>query len=139
MTTSCLRRWCAVVLLGGAMMGCGQSPTTGASSAAIVNNLVLLDTSVNGSPPVPFVLDTGASVTVIDSTSAKRLGIVVGAASDATTGGGSVTATKIAKVQLRVGNRAVSAHDAVAIDLSGLAAGLGTPVGGILGFQVFQD
>ena len=139
MTSSSVRRWCTAVLLAGAMIGCGQSPTNDASSAAIVNNLVLLDTSVNGSPAVPFVLDTGASVSVIDTALANRLGIVAGDASDATTGGGSVTAAKIARVELRVGDRAVSAHEAVAIDLSGLAAGLGTPVGGILGFQVFQD
>jgi predicted aspartyl protease len=132
-------RWWTAALLGGTLVGCGQSPTTDAPSVAIINNLVLLDTSVNRSPAIPFLLDTGASVSVIDTTLAARLGIVAGEASDAATGGGSVAAAKIAGVDLHVGNRAISAHDAVAIDLSGLAAGLGTPVGGILGFQVFHD
>jgi Aspartyl protease/PDZ domain len=106
--------------------------------ARIVNNLVLLDTRINDSPPVLFVLDTAASTTVIDQALSARLTWPTSKALDASTSGGTVEAVKVTKVTLHVGNLMIPTPDVVAIDLRGLSSGLGVPVGGILGHDVFQ-
>ena len=92
-------------------------------TAEIINNLVLVPVSVNGSKPALFVLDTGASSSVIDEADAAQFGLKPGAKN----------------VTLELGEVKLPALDLVAIDLSGVEAGLGQHVAGILGSEIFKQ
>lgn len=118
----------------------GETNTGGAISvrASIVNNLVLLDTSVNGSTATPFILDTGASATVIDTRLLTSLGLQTTGQHAASTGGGSVEASEVPGVDLRIGGIRLDKLTVAAIDLDNLSAGLGVRVGGILGYDLFN-
>jgi predicted aspartyl protease len=115
------------------------SPRVVTVTADIVNNLVLVPVSVNGSASAPFILDTGASSSVIDQADVARFGLTPCAKTEADTGGGSVDASAIRHVTLELGGVKLPAVDIVAIDLSGVEAGLGTHVAGILGSEIFKQ
>jgi hypothetical protein len=108
--------------------------------ASIVNNLVFVETKVNDASPSLFLLDTAAATSVIDKAIAEGIGLSgSGGPLDLSTGGGSVEGSKLSKVELRIGdNVRVSDSNVVALDLRSLGEGLGVPVGGILGFEVFR-
>ena len=117
---------------------CGRDSLVLEQEAELSNNLVVLPVRVNGSRPMPFILDTGASTNVIDRRQAGSLGLAVAGGVDVTTGGGDVDASEIEGVTLEIGDMSLRNLNAVAIDLSGLASGLGRPVAGILGYDIFQ-
>jgi predicted aspartyl protease len=104
----------------------------------LVNNLVFVSVRVGSSEPLSFILDTGASATVLNRTVAERLGLDLHASEDARTGGGSVQTGSATGVTLSVGSMSLPDVTVVAIDLSGLQAGLGRPVDGILGYEIFR-
>lgn len=106
--------------------------------ASIVNNLVLLDTRVNGSAAMPFILDTGASTTVLDTRLVADLGLTATNPHAASTGGGSVDASEVTGVDVSVGGTKLGALTVAAIDLANLSAGLGLRIGGILGYDCFR-
>jgi hypothetical protein len=107
-------------------------------TADIVNNLVLVPVSVNGSTPAPFILDTGASTSVLDEADAAQFGLTPGGKVTAGTAGGSIDAATLRNVTLELGGVTLPAFDMVAIDLSGVEAGLGQHVAGILGSEIFK-
>jgi predicted aspartyl protease len=116
---------------------CGRSTRPIERAASIVNNLVVLEARMNDGRPMSFVLDTGASTSVVDAAAAARAGLKTGATDQATTGGGTVDAAEIAGARVSVGPLVWNPLPLVAIDLSELRAGLGHPVDGILGYDVF--
>jgi predicted aspartyl protease len=108
-------------------------------AATLVNNLPVIYVRIDRSAPLPFILDTGASSTVIDRAVATRLGLTMTAGSDVTTGGGSVESTEIRDVIIDVGRLPLPNLTLAAIDLAPLSSGLGLPISGILGFDVFKE
>ena len=62
----------------------------------IDNNLILMRVSVNGSKPLRFIFDTGASFSAIDSPRAAQLGLKIQGqvSANATVGTGLVTASR---------------------------------------------
>src|SRR5262245_37463302 len=129
--------WCTAYLVISSA-ACTRS-TDSSVPASIVNNLVLVETTVNDGPPSLFLLDTAAATSVIDKTMAERIGLSGGAALDLSTGGGSIEASTLPALELSIGKTVrVSDSKAVALDLRSLAEGLGVPIGGILGFEVFR-
>src|SRR5688572_1804525 len=68
----------------------------------LVNNLVIIDTRVNGSRPLSFILDTGAGATVVDRGISATLGLARGAPGSATTGGGEVEMAIIDDVRIAI-------------------------------------
>ena len=133
---ACVRVFVALLLA--AVPGCSRSSVVLQQQATLTNNLVLLPVSVNGSQPLPFILDTGASVSVIDRRQSATLRLVSTDGTNVTTGGGSLEAAEISGVTLQIGDLSLSDLKVVAIDLSGLAAGLGQPIAGILGYDIFS-
>ena len=120
---------------------CTPGPTSAPRAVLpvqLVNNLVFVAVRVGGSDPLSFVLDTGASATVLNRTVADRLGLDLQAGEDARTGGGSVQTASATGISLSVGNVSLPDVTIVAIDLTGLLAGLGQPVDGILGYDIFR-
>ena len=104
----------------------------------LVNNLLFVSVRVGSSDALSFILDTGASATVLNRPVAERLGLDLHASEDARTGGGSVQTASATGITLLVGDMSLPDVTIVAIDLSGLQAGLGRPVDGILGYDVFR-
>ncbi|HEY3043663.1 MAG TPA: aspartyl protease family protein [Vicinamibacterales bacterium] len=119
-------------------LACDRSSIVLQQQATLTNNLVVLPVSVNGSQPLPFILDTGASVTVIDRRQAESLGLAAAARADVSTGGGDVAASDIKGVTLQIGDLGLPDLNVIAIDMRGLSAGLGQPIAGILGYDIFH-
>jgi hypothetical protein len=120
---------------------CTPDPTSATQAdlpVQLVNNLVFVSARVGNSEPLSFILDTGASATVLNRTVAERLGLDLQASQDARTGGGSVQTASAAGITLSVGNVSLPNVTIVAIDLTGLNTGLGRPVDGILGYDIFR-
>jgi predicted aspartyl protease len=128
----------ALPLLTIPLLACGRSSVVLHERATFPGKLVVLPVRINDSPPLPFILDTGASTNVVDRRQAGSLGLAVAGGVDVTTGGGIIDASEIDGVTLRIGDATLRDVNAVAIDLSGLAAGLGEPVAGILGYDIFE-
>ncbi|MDP9161473.1 MAG: aspartyl protease family protein [Acidobacteriota bacterium] len=93
---------------------------------------------IDGSKPLAFILDTGASTTVISDTRAKELGLKLEGRTDATTQGGSIEASRVKGVSLNISGVEFNNMTLAAIRLSGLEAGLGQRVDGILGYEIFD-
>jgi predicted aspartyl protease len=104
----------------------------------ITNNLVILRGSINSSKPLDFILDTGASTSVINDSRAKELGLKLEGKTDANTQGGSIEASFVKGVSLNLSGVEFPEMTLAAIRLSGLEAGLGRKVDGILGYEVFN-
>ena len=114
------------------------SSVTRTMPVQLVNNLVFVSVRVGSSEALSFILDTGASATVLHRTVAERSRLDLRASEDARTGGGSVQTATATGITLFVGNASLPDVTLVAIDLSGLQAGLGRPVDGILGYDIFR-
>ena len=108
-------------------------------ATTLLNNLPVIYVRIGYSAPLPFILDTGASSTVIDQAEAARLNLKTTSGTDVTTGGGSVQSTEVRDVFIDVGRLKLPKSTMVAIDLAPLASGLGQPISGILGYDVFKQ
>ena len=117
----------------------GQPQQPVVASFEVANNLVLVKTSVNGSEPLMFVLDTGASMTVISERAARQLNLKLAGQANAATQGGSIGAAFVDNVSLQLANRIkLPAMTVAAVNLNGLEAGLGRTIDGVLGFEIFN-
>lgn len=88
--------------------------------------------------PLAFILDTGASTTVISDSRARELGLKLEGKTDATTQGGSIEASFVKGISLNLSGVEFPKMTLAAIRLSGLEAGLGRKVDGILGYEIFN-
>ena len=104
----------------------------------ISNNLIVLQCRVNSSRPLSFILDTGASASVINDSRARELGFQSQGQVSATTQGGSTEASFVKGVLLDLSGVEFPDMTLTAIRLGGLEAGLGRNVDGILGYEIFN-
>jgi len=74
----------------------------------IDNNLILMRVSVNGSKPLRFIFDTGASFSAIDSPRAAQLGLKMQGQISANATGGQIEASTIEHVELSAQGAKVS-------------------------------
>jgi membrane-associated protease RseP (regulator of RpoE activity) len=102
------------------------------------NNIIFLKATVNGSKPLSFILDTGAGGSVINEKRAKELGFKLEGETEATTGDGAVKAALIKSAEVSFSGVKLSDLTLVTIDLSGLEAGIGRRIDGILSYDVFE-
>ncbi len=102
------------------------------------SNQILLKVSVNGSEPVWFILDSGASGCVVDTALAQKLGIKVEGEKQGT-GAGKGTFKVLFAQHVTYGFPGLSlpVDESYVIDLSSQPALLGRYVGGILGYSFF--
>lgn len=101
---------------------------------------VFLAVRVNGAPPQWWVLDSGASVCLVDKAAARRLGLAVrGTRQIRGAGRGTVGIDSVrGRVRLGFGGGFTTACDhTAAADLSGLVTTMGRPVAGVLGYDFF--
>ena len=130
-----------VVLAGAAVTAtaCRPGEPVTRVPAELVNNLIVVTGRINDSAPLAFVLDTGASTSVVDRGTASALRLSLGTAGRATTGGGDVETVTVSGANLSIADLRFRDLPLVAIDLTGLRAGLGHAVAGILGYDVFAQ
>lgn len=104
------------------------------------NNLIVVQASVNQSKPLFFILDTGASDTVISERAVKELNLKTEGQTDASAQGGSIEATFVKNASIRLSKNIFLPNlKLAAIRLNGLEAGLGRRIDGILGYEIFNS
>lgn len=127
---SCIAAVAAVFGLAGA----GPAPGAAAIPFQYVRYGILASVRVNGAGPYAFLIDTDTTPSAIDLGLARKLKLSMGA-SGAASGVGSdkvaVYPVKLSNVDLS--GESASNVDALAIDLSGLSAHVGTRIDGVLG------
>jgi hypothetical protein len=103
-----------------------------------VHNLMLVDVAVNGGEPRPFILDTGASGTVVDAAAA-------GVKPEATVGtgtmrgaGGEVEIDVVKLDSLALGDARLLGPAVAAADLAPLRDMIGTDMAGVLGYDFLR-
>jgi predicted aspartyl protease len=107
--------------------------------AAPAKPLVLVPAFVNGRGPHTFVLDTGASATVLSPELAAALRIETAAAEPMTGNGGMLQATLGRASSLTVGEAALQDVAVMVSDsLADLGGVVGTPLDGILGYNFLR-
>jgi hypothetical protein len=98
-------------------------------------NHIVFDLSVNGRPPIGFLLDTGADENVINTTHLEDFGLKVYAKTAATGGGNSAEYDFAAGATFTLPGVELRNQHVSAIDETGLEHALGVKLGGILGFD----
>lgn len=107
--------------------------------AGSVKPLVLVPAHVNGSGPHAFVLDTGASATVLSPALAAELRIETSASEPLTGGGGTLQATVGRAGSLTVGSAELRDVTVMVADfLVELGKVAGAPLEGILGYNFLR-
>jgi hypothetical protein len=100
------------------------------------NNLVVVDVRVNGEP-AQFLLDTGASASLIGTSVADRLGLEPATRGAAMGAGGSVTVSVVRLRSLALGDLTNAGIACTVMDLTGLIDQVGKNIEGVLGFDFF--
>lgn len=101
-------------------------------------NQIFLRVRVNGSEPLWFGLDTGASATVISTTTAESLGLKMEGSSRTTGAGGQVQSSTVRGVRLDIGSARLEGLDAMTLALTSIENASGHRMDGILGFEFFR-
>jgi predicted aspartyl protease len=104
-----------------------------------VDNLIYVLTRVNDSAPLWFILDTGASATILNERVAKELGLRASRRERGTGTGGAIEVGMIDGVSLSVPGATVSGQTVGAFPLDNLAPIAGRHVGGIIGYDFIRE
>lgn len=98
----------------------------------VVGNLVFVNVSVSDSPPLRFLLDTGAGMTVVDRGALDVGGDIEIPAMGV---GGTENAALFKTEYLAIGGAKLFNPTVAALDLSGIGKGAGVDIEGILGYD----
>jgi len=134
-------------LLTPAFLTAAQSPvyrfTAGQSSVRVpielANDLIVLKVRVNGSRPLHFIFDTGASISVIDPQSARALGLRAKGKLNLDATGGSVQSGLIGPVSLSLVGVTVFKQPLATIDLDAFAPLFGYKIDGVIGYDFIKN
>ncbi|MEA3013510.1 MAG: hypothetical protein QOD42_2055 [Sphingomonadales bacterium] len=128
-----------VLLLCLLLSGLGAAEARAAVSVPIEieQNLVIVRVRIGASPPLAFLVDTGASASVIAADRLAEAGLAAGAGVAATGQGGELDTAAVRGAVLRLGPVRLAPDSIAAVDLAGLSAGLGRRIDGILGHELF--
>jgi aspartyl protease/PDZ domain-containing protein len=99
---------------------------------------IFIPSTVNGHP-VNLILDSGAGISVLDSTFAKSVNIKGGGSIGVMGVGGNSTMQLAPNLQIKMGALTLSHITAGLIDLSGVSADMGHPLPLILGKEVLNQ
>jgi len=102
------------------------------------HNLMLVDVAVNGGEARPFILDTGASGTVVDVAAAEIKPEAERGASTMRGTGGEVEADLVKLDSLALGNARLLGATVTRADLAPLRQMVGADVAGILGYDFLR-
>lgn len=103
------------------------------------DGIMILDTRIGDSEPLPFILDTGASPCVVDPVIADRLGISSSAATERRGGAGMFkSGVTDLPVTLVIGSNQLLCTETLVTDLSGVTQLVGVRPAGIVGGDFFR-
>jgi hypothetical protein len=119
--------------VGLAANGSAGEPEAGDVAASFRQGLIFVRASVNKGPEGVFLLDTGASETVVDARYAAQTNVKLGDALILKGGGGARDARQGEDAHLRLSGGQTGRIDPTVADLSPVAAGMGQRLDGILG------
>jgi hypothetical protein len=97
--------------------------------------LIFVEARINGSPPLAFILDTGAEVTVINASRLARLGLAPIGELAVGAGGGDAAMSYVKDVSFALPGVTLRGQTVTAIPLDALEGPLGHPIDGILGYD----
>jgi hypothetical protein len=96
---------------------------------------IILNVSLNGRPPIGWILDTGADQEVINSPLVEQFGLKTYGKSITTGGGGSTDYDYAAGATFTLPGVELRNQHVIVLDQTGLERALGVPLGGILGYD----
>ncbi len=102
------------------------------------SNEIVARLSINGQPPRPFIVDTGATQTIIDRTTARAVGKVNPKSLSITTGSGSVSMGYMNLRTLKLGDITFNDTPVAVADLGKFAAQLKFQPAGLLGANILK-
>jgi predicted aspartyl protease len=105
----------------------------------LMNNLIYVRARVNNSAPLWFILDTGASVTILNERVAKGLGLRALRRERSTGTGGAIEVGMIDGVSLSMPGVTVTDQTVGAFPLDQLAPIAGRSVGGVIGYDFIKE
>ena len=125
----------AAALRGGERAGARVVPF-----AREAGNWIILDTQVNGSRPLPFILDSAASSSVIDLRSAESLRLPLAGSVQVSGAGEDSFAARLASgVALKLPGAELTDQQLIAFPLDKIETYVGHKAGGILGHTLFRN
>jgi len=105
--------------------------------------IIILKAEVNGSEPLDFALDTGASATVLSIQTAEKLGIDIKTLpeeKECCGCSGDQMQARLASVKsIRVGDAEAKDVEVAIIDLSNISKAVGIELAGIIGYTFMKD
>jgi hypothetical protein len=96
---------------------------------------IVLQIQVNGHAPIGFIFDTGDDTETLSTPRLAEMGVTAYGASQLVGGGNAATSSFARDLTLSMGGVELRGQHATVLDLSGLERALGTPIGGILGYD----
>lgn len=141
------------LLAGGAMVSCSSpspeatdptpAPATRSTSTSVSleswHDRPVLELMIGGAGPFSFILDTGASITVVDRSLVAQLDLATAGETEIGSPlGGTVAAKKLRLPEVRAGAMPVGDVEALAIDLASVVGSKGAPVG-VLATAAFEN
>lgn len=102
------------------------------------NDLIFIRTRVNNSPPLWFLLDTGAEISVVKQSLARSLGLQFEGKGQTEASGGSVEFLNVKNITLSLPGADILNPTVVAIPLESFEPLLGRTADGILGADLFN-
>lgn len=102
----------------------------------LVSNLILVQAAVNDSAPLWFILDTGASHTVVDAEQAQALGLKARGNIAGTGAAGTFTASRVTGVSVSFPGVGLTGQTVYTATVGFLSAPLGRRLGGIIGNDI---
>ena len=105
--------------------------------------IIILKAEVNGSEPLDFALDTGASTTVLSTQTAEKLGINVESLpkeKECCGCSGDKMQARLASVKsIRVGDAEARDVEVAIMDLTNISKAVGIELAGIIGYTFMKD
>jgi len=103
------------------------------------SNHIYIPVIIGGSKPLSFILDTGAGGPVLDTQTAKDLGLkIIGKFEGRGAGEGTQEANLVSLANVKLGDLVIDSASVMTISLKPLSKYEGMPVDGILGYDIFS-
>jgi len=120
------------------LAGCRPAQEVHFALAAPSKPLLLITVNLNGQGPFRFILDTGASMTILTPEVAHRAGVSATKSAEGHGAGGKIAVALATVASFAVGGAVQKNLDVAITDLASLSAVTGTALDGIIGYNFLK-